>query len=63
MLLKAAIERGATTAEAIRNGLEKTRSFHGIGGTFTYSSRDHAGLTKDAFVMVEIRNGDWTLAK
>ncbi len=63
MLLKGAIERGATTAEAIRSGLETTRSFHGIGGTFTYSSRDHAGLTKDAFVMVEIRNADWILAK
>jgi branched-chain amino acid transport system substrate-binding protein len=63
MLLKGAIERGATTAESIRNGLETTRNFHGIGGTFSYAPRDHAGLTKDAFVMVEIRNGDWTLAR
>jgi len=63
MLLKAAIERGATTAESIRDGLENTRNFHGIGGTFTYSAGDHAGLSKDAFVMVEIRNKDWSLAK
>ncbi len=63
MLLKGVIEQGSTTPESIRDGLEKTRSFHGIGGTFTYSSRDHAGLTKDAFVMVEIRNADWILAK
>jgi len=63
MLLKGAVERGATTSEAIRDALEKTRNFHGIGGTFTYAAGDHAGLTKDAFVMVEIKNKDWMLAK
>jgi len=63
MLLKGAIERGASTPEAIRDGLENTRDFHGIGGTFTYSANDHAGLSKDAFVMVEIKNMDWNLAK
>ncbi len=63
MLLKGAMERGATTPAAVRDQLENTRKFHGIGGTFTYSARDHAGLGKDAFVLVEIRNGDWTLVK
>lgn len=63
MLLKGAIERGAVTPEAIRDALEKTRDFHGIGGTFNFSPHDHAGLSKDAFVMVEIKNKDWALAK
>ena len=63
MLLKGAIERGGATSEGIRDALEKTRKFHGIGGTFTFAPNDHAGLTKDAFVMVEIRNRDWVLLK
>ena len=63
MLLKGALERGAATPEAVRDALEKTRDFHGIGGTFSFSAADHAGLNKDAFIMVEIRNKDWVIAK
>ncbi|RNC68764.1 MAG: ABC transporter substrate-binding protein [Desulfuromonadales bacterium] len=63
MLLKGAIERGGDTPSAIRDELEKTRGFAGIGGIFNYSSSDHAGLSKDAFVLVEIRNRDWILVK
>lgn len=63
MLLKGAIERGGDTPLAIRDQLEKTRQFHGIGGTFTYSAHDHAGLGKDAFVLVEVKNRDWVLVK
>lgn len=63
MLLKGAIERGADTAAAIRDQLEKTSHFAGIGGIFNLSASDHAGLTKDAFVLVEIKNKDWALVK
>jgi len=63
MLLKAAIEKGGATTEGIRAGLEGLKDFHGIGGTFNFSAGDHAGLNKDAFVMVEIKNKDWVIAK
>lgn len=63
MLIKGAVERGVTTAASIRDQLEKTRNFHGIGGTFTYTPQDHAGLGKDAFILVEIRNRDWVIVK
>lgn len=63
MLLKNAIERGADTPAAIRDQLEKTRNFCGIGGTFTYSAHDHAGLGKDAFTLVEIKKRDWVIVK
>ena len=63
MLLKSAIEHGASTPDTIRDQLEKTKQFHGIGGTFTYSAQDHAGLGKDAFVLVEIKNRDWVIVK
>lgn len=63
MLIKDAVERGADSAVTIRDQIEKTRNFHGIGGTFTYSAQDHAGLGKDAFVLVEIKNKDWVIVK
>ncbi len=63
MLLKNAIERGANSPAAIRDQLEKTKNFCGIGGTFNYSPQDHAGLGKDAFVLVEIKNKDWVIVK
>ena len=63
MLLKGALEKGDDTPAAIAGNLEKTKEFHGIGGIFTYSPTDHAGLTKDAFVLVEIKNKDWVLVK
>jgi len=61
MLLKRAMEQGGFTPAAIRDQLEKTKKFAGIGGTFSFSSRDHAGLTSDAFVLVRVEKGDWKL--
>jgi len=63
MLLKSAIEKGADTPAAIRNQLEKIQNFSGIGGIFNFSLQDHAGLTKDAFVLVEVKKKGWTLIK
>ena len=63
MLIRGAVENGAETAAAIRDQLEKTRGFAGIGGSFTYSTQDHAGLGKDAFVLVEVKNKDWVIVK
>ena len=63
MLIKGAIEKGGDNSAAIRDQLEKTTKFAGIGGTFSYSPQDHAGLTKDAFVLVKIKKQAWTLVK
>ncbi len=63
MLIKNAVEKGADSPQSIRDNLEKTRGFAGIGGTFNYSPQDHAGLSKDAFVLVEVKNKDWVVVK
>lgn len=63
MLVKGAIERGGATPAAIRDQLEKTEKFAGIGGTFKFSPTDHAGLTSDAFILVKIKQKNWTLIK
>lgn len=63
MLLKNAMEKGGFAPAAIRDQLEKTKKFAGIGGTFNFSPQDHAGLNIDAFVLVKVEKGDWKLIK
>jgi branched-chain amino acid transport system substrate-binding protein len=63
MLIKTAIENGGDSPAAIRNQLENIRNFTGIGGIFSFSPQDHAGLTKDAFVLVQVKKKNWVLIK
>lgn len=45
----------------IRDYLENKTGFVGQHGVFNYSANDHNGLTKDAFQMVVVSGGDWSL--
>ena len=47
----------------IRDELEKTKEFVGIGGVFNMSREDRNGLDKRAITMYGIVNGQWQLAK
>ena len=53
-------ESGADSAK-MRDSIEKTANFVGADGVFNFPPTDHSGLSKDAFVMVEIVDGKWTL--
>ncbi len=46
----------------LRDEIEKTTNFSGIGGVFNYSPTDHDGLV-DPCVMIQIINKKWTLLK
>jgi branched-chain amino acid transport system substrate-binding protein len=46
----------------LRDQIEKTAGYVGTGGIVTMSPTDHLGLDLSAFRMLEIKNGDWTLA-
>ncbi len=46
----------------IRDYLENKTGFVGQHGVFNFSPEDHNGLTKDAFQMVIVKDGDWALA-
>ena len=64
MIMVAAFERAKSTDKAkVRDEIEKTKGFIGTGGTVNMSPTDHMGLDLTAFRMLEIRNGDWTLAQ
>jgi branched-chain amino acid transport system substrate-binding protein len=60
-LLAKAMQGSGGDREKIRAALEKITGHVGISGTFNFSPADHNGLGKDAFVMVQIKDGKWKL--
>jgi len=47
----------------IRDYLEaKVKNWPGVSGVFNLSPQDHTGLNKDAFMMITVKNNDWTFA-
>lgn len=64
MIALAAINRAKSTDKAaVRDEIEKTSGYIGTGGMVSMSPTDHMGLNLNAFHMVEIKKGDWALAK
>jgi len=46
----------------IRDGLENLKGFVGVDGVVNMSSKDHLGLdTKSGMILLEIKNGDWSI--
>jgi len=45
----------------IRDYLEKIQGFVGNNSIFNRSNKDHVGLGKNAYVMVEVKNGNWAI--
>lgn len=52
---------GEITPEALRDELEQTDGFIGIGGTFAFSASDHNGLKASDLTMYRVADGTWTL--
>jgi branched-chain amino acid transport system substrate-binding protein len=64
MLAVDAIKRaGGTDKAKVRDAIEATKGYVGTGGVVNMSATDHMGLDLSAFKMLEIKGGDWTLAK
>lgn len=51
---------GADAAK-LRAAIEATKSFVGIGGTFSYSATDHNGMTEGDLVTYEVKGGKWVV--
>lgn len=62
-ILATALKGSNGDKNKIREALEATQNHVGATGAFNFSAQDHNGLSPDAFVMVEIRNGTWQLIK
>lgn len=63
MIAVDAIKRAGSTDKAkVRDAIEATKGYVGTGGVVNMSATDHMGLDLSAFRMLEIKNGDWTIA-
>lgn len=63
-LIVSALKAVGCDRAKIRDYLENnTSGFVGQHGVFKYSPNDHIGLDKDAFLMVVVKDGTWSLAK
>ncbi|MBF4510794.1 MAG: ABC transporter substrate-binding protein [Aeromicrobium sp.] len=56
------LDEGFTPSD-LRDEIERTSGFPGIGGVFTFSATDHNGMTSDDIVMYRIEGGAWVLAE
>jgi branched-chain amino acid transport system substrate-binding protein len=64
LLLAEAVKRaGSTDRGKVRDALEGLKGIPGTGGIFNFSPTDHNGLTMDAFEMLTVKNGEFTLYK
>ncbi len=64
LLLKEALARAGADRAKIREALENIKGLKGIHGVFNMSPQDHNGLSeREAFVLVEIRGGNFHLLK
>lgn len=64
MIAVDAIKRANSTDKAkVRDALETTKGYVGTSGIVNMSPSDHMGLDLSAFRMLEVKNGDWTIAQ
>ena len=63
MLVVNAMKRAGSADKAkLRDALEATQGYVGTGGVVNMSASDHLGLDLSAFVMLEVRDGNWAVA-
>ena len=62
-LVVRALEAVGADKAKIRDHIEGERFFVGQHGVFHFTPEDHNGLSKDAFNMIVVKNGDWAMAE
>ncbi|MBB5347264.1 ABC transporter substrate-binding protein [Desulfoprunum benzoelyticum] len=63
MIVADAIRKAGTDQEALRQAIEDTTGYVGISGIYTITPEDHNGLGVDSMVMVQVKNGVFTMAE
>ena len=54
---------GKPDREKVRDAIEKLRGFVGTAGVFNFSAKDHTGLDLNAFEMLTVKDGKFTIYK
>jgi branched-chain amino acid transport system substrate-binding protein len=52
---------GSTDRDKVRDAIENLKNFAGTAGVFNFSPEDHTGLSLDAFEMLTVKDGKFTL--
>ena len=63
MMVANAIKKVGTDKELLRTEIESTKNYIGISGTYNITPEDHNGLDVDSMVIVQVKDGKFTLAK
>jgi branched-chain amino acid transport system substrate-binding protein len=63
IVLKAVENAKGTDREKVRDCIENLKGFVGTGGVFNFSPTDHNGLDLNAFEMLTVKDGRFTLLK
>ena len=63
MMVADAIKKVGTDKEALRKEIESTKGYVGISGIYNITPEDHNGLGVDSMVMVQVKDGVFTMAE
>ncbi len=61
MILARALREAGYDKEKVRSAVENMKNFIGTAGVFNFSPTDHNGLSIDAFAMLTVKDGKFTL--
>jgi len=63
LIVRAMQRAGSIDKAKVRDALEATRGYVGTAGVVNMSPADHMGLDLSAFLLLEVKNGDWSLVR
>jgi branched-chain amino acid transport system substrate-binding protein len=58
-----AMKKAGTDSKALRDAIEGTKGYVGVSGIYNLTPEDHNGLDVDSMVIVQVKDGKFTLAK
>jgi branched-chain amino acid transport system substrate-binding protein len=58
-----AMKKAGTDPKALRKAIEDTKGYVGVSGVYNITPEDHNGLGVDSMVIVQVKDGKFTLAK
>ncbi len=63
IVVEALKQAGTPDREKVRDAIESLKGFVGTAGVFNYSATDHTGLDLNAFEMLTVKDGKFTIYK
>ena len=63
MIVAGAMKKAGTDADALRSAIEQTTGYVGVSGVYNLTPEDHNGLGVDSMVIVQVKDGRFTMAE